>query len=56
MNRMHALRSRGYYWWRLLTTRFDAAAKSPVMADRVLLVVWLVTRLLLLLGMIIGAH
>ncbi|HEU4784059.1 MAG TPA: glycosyltransferase 87 family protein [Ktedonobacterales bacterium] len=55
-SRMHALRSRGRHWWCWLTTRFNAAAKSPVRADRVLLVVWLVTRLLLLLGMIIGAH
>ncbi|HEY1389742.1 MAG TPA: glycosyltransferase 87 family protein [Ktedonobacterales bacterium] len=53
---MRAARSRGRRWWRLLTIRFDAAAKSPVLADRVLLVVWIVTRLALLLGMIIGAH
>ncbi|HKW23128.1 MAG TPA: glycosyltransferase 87 family protein [Ktedonobacterales bacterium] len=56
MNRVRTLRSQGRHWWCWLTTRFDAAANSPVRADRVLLIAWLVTRLLLLLGMIIGAH
>jgi hypothetical protein len=50
------MRSRGRHWWCWLTTRFDTAAKSPVLADRVLLIAWMTTRLLLLLGMIIGAH
>jgi alpha-1,6-mannosyltransferase len=50
------MRSQGRRWWFWLTEKLDTSAKSPVMADRVLLVVWLVTRLILLLGMIIGAH
>ncbi len=56
MSRISAMRLRGRRWWRWLSARFDVSATSPVLADRVLLVVWLVTRLLLLLGMIIGAH
>jgi len=56
MNSIQAIRAQGRRWWRWLKDTFDASATSPVLADRVLLVVWLVTRLLLLLGMIIGAH
>jgi len=56
MNSMRAVRSQGRRWWCWLKEKFAASAMSPVSADRVLLVVWLVTRLLLLLGMIIGAH
>lgn len=54
------MRSKNRHVWKSLwesaTGWLDAAAASPTRADRTLLVAWLATRLILLLGMIIGSH
>ena len=60
MSRMLAMRSKNrQVWtsfWESAAGWLDTVAASPARADRILLVTWIVTRLLLLLGMIIGAH
>lgn len=56
MSRMLETRSRIRRLWDRATDWFQAAAASPVRSDRILLVAWIGTRLLLLLGMIVGAH
>ena len=56
MSRTRAMRSKVGRLWGCVNEWFQAAAQSPVRADRILLVCWALTRLILLLGMIIGAH
>lgn len=56
MNRMFAMRSKGRRLWDGAVCWFNEAAVSSVRADRILLACWLATRLILLLGMVLGAH
>ncbi|HEX6541077.1 MAG TPA: glycosyltransferase 87 family protein [Ktedonobacterales bacterium] len=50
------MRAKAPGFWRGAAAWMKMVADSPVLADRTLLVCWVGTRLILLLGMIIGAH
>lgn len=56
MSRKLVVRSRSARIAERVAAWFVKAAESPILADRTLLTVWMATRLILLLGMIIGAH
>ena len=56
MNRVSVMRSKGRRLWDRAACWFNEAAASSMRTDRILLACWLATRLILLLGMILGAH